>query len=321
MKHTRRSALSMGLALAASTAWGQSPFGKPITIVVPYPPGGNADIVARAIAGPVAKIIGQSVMIDNRGGGGGVIGASLVAKSPADGTTLLACPPGVLGTSPHLLKTPYKMQDFVPVGVVSKTSIALIVRKSETRFKTVEDLITFARANPERINVGHAGPGTPNHLALLQFEDTAKCKFTAVSYKGMAPALVDLLAGNIDVTFDQIASSMPHLKAGTLNALLVLGPTRDAAIPEARTLKEAGLAEFDMSTYLSVYAPKGVPESVLATLTAALQKVASDPAYDRGLKEMGSSAYYGDPARTAAILKADEDLAIKLVRQGRLIND
>lgn len=321
MNMTRRSAVLAGASLLAGTSFGQALPNKPVTMIVPFAPGGNADIVARSIAVPYSRLLGQSVIVDNRGGGGGAIGTAIVAKAPADGATLLAATPGQLGTLPHMFKTPYKLEDFVPIGVLSKTSIAVVVRKSDARFKSAEEFIAYARANPAKLNVGHAGPGSPNHLAMLQFENAANCRFTPVAYKGSGPALIDLMAGNIDVIFDQVSSSLPHLKAGTLSTLLVLGPTRDAAVPDTRSLKEAGLPEFDASTYIGLLAPKGVPASVVAALTAAAQKVASDPAFDRGLKEIGSSAHYEDPKRFAEILKADESLALSLVKQGRLVNE
>jgi tripartite-type tricarboxylate transporter receptor subunit TctC len=321
MHITRRSAIVAGASLIAGASWSQALLNKPVTLVVPFAPGGNADIVARSIAQPYGKLLGQSVIVDNRGGGGGAIGTAIVSKAPADGSTLLAATPGQLGTLPRMFKTSYKLEDFVPIGVLSKTSIAVVVRKGDPRFKTVEEFIAHARANPGKLNVGHAGPGSPNHLAMLQFENAASCRFTPVAYKGSGPALIDMLAGTIDVMFDQVSSSLPHLKSGTLTTLVVLGPTRDAAVPDTRSLKEAGLPEFDASTYIGLLAPKGVPASVVAALTAAAQQVASDPTFDRGLKEIGSGAHYEDPKRFAEILKADETLAISLVKQGRLVNE
>lgn len=321
MKCTRRAAISVGASLLTGTALGQTFGSRPLTVIVPFAPGGNADIVARSISMPMAMLLGQSVIVDNRAGGGGAIGTALVAKAPADGNTLLAATPGQLGTLPHMFKTPYRLADFAPVGVLSKTSIALMVRRGDSRFHSAEELIAYVKSNPGKLNVGHAGPGSPNHLAMLQFENAANCRFTAISYKGSGPALVDLLSGQIDLIFDQVSSSLPHLKAGTLSALLVLGPTRDASLEGVRTLKEVGLPEFDASTYIGLLAPKGVPSEALAKLTATVQQVAGDAAFDRGLKQIGSSAFYADPKRFAEILKADEALALSLIKEGRLINE
>lgn len=294
---------------------------QPLTLVVPFAPGGNADIVSRSIAVPMSKILGQSVVVDNRGGAGGAIGTALVANARTDGNTLLAATPGQLGTLPHMFKTAYKMSDFSPIGVLSKTSIALIIKHGDNRFKTAEEFIAFVKSNPGKLNVGHAGPGSPNHLAMLQFGDAINGQFTPIAYKGSGPALLDLLSGQIDVIFDQVSSSLPYLKAEKFSALLVLSPTRDESIPDVRTLKEAGLPQFDASTYIGLLAPKDVPAATRDRLTAIVKQVAGNPEFDQGLKKIGSSAYYGDPARFADILKADQELAIRLKKQGRLVDD
>lgn len=315
-----RAACALAAALACGAVLAQDLGGKPLTLVVPFAPGGNADIVARSYAVPMARLIGATVVVDNRGGGGGAIGTAIVAKVPADGSTLLSATPGQLGTLPHMFKTGYKSADFVPVGVVSKTSIALVVKHDDARFKTTEEFIAYARRNPGKLNVGHAGPGSPNHLAMLQFENATGTRFTPIAYKGSGPALIDLLSGQIDVIFDQVSSSLPHLKAGKLSALLILGPTRDPSIGQVRTLKEAGLPEFDASTYIGVLAPKGVPAETVAKLTSVIRQVADDPAFDSKLREIGSGAFYADPADFARILQADEDLAKAMIQQGRLID-
>lgn len=318
--HSRRAALLAGCSLLAGAALGQPSPARPLTLVVPFAPGGNADMVARSVSGPMARLLGQGVVIDNRGGAGGSIGTAWVAKAAPDGHTLLAATPGQLGTLPHLLKTPYQRTDFVPLGVLSKTSIALVVRHNG-RFKSAEDLIAQARARPGELNVGHAGPGSPNHLAMLQFEQSAGCRFTAVPYKGSGPALVDLLSGKIDLMFDQVSSSLPHLKSGALAALLVLAPARDVHLAGVRTLAEAGLQGFDASTYLGLLAPRGLPAAAVARLTAVVEQLAGDAAFDRGLREMGSAAFHAGPLRFEEILMADEALAAALIRQGRLVNE
>jgi tripartite-type tricarboxylate transporter receptor subunit TctC len=234
---------------------------------------------------------------------------------------LLAATPGQLGTLPHMFKTGYKATDFVPVGVLSKTSIALVVKHGDPRFKSVEEFVAYAKKNPEKLNVGHAGPGSPNHLAMLQFENATNTRYTPVAYKGSGPALVDLLSGQIDVVFDQVSSSLPHLKGGKLSALLILGPTRDPSVANVRTLKEAGVPEFDASTYIGLLAPKNVPAAIVEKLTTVVQQVAGDAAFDRGLREIGSGAFYADPRQFAEILKADEALASAMIKQGRLVNE
>jgi len=321
MSFNRRQVIWAAASLAAGTTYAQISGSKPLTLVVPFAPGGNADIVARSISLPMGKLLGQAVIVDNRGGGGGAIGTALAARAIPDGNTLLAATPGQLGTLPNMFKTSYKRTDLVPVGILSKTSMALIVRRGDSRFKSVEELIAYAKSNPGKVNVGHAGPGSPNHLALLQFENSANCRFTAISYKGSGPALLDLLSSQVDVVVDQVSSSLPHLKAQSLSALIVLGPTRDSHLAGVRTLKESGLAEFDASTYIGLLAPKGVPLAIIERLTATVQQVAVDSAFDQGLKAIGSTAFYADSKQFEEIIKADEQLALALIKQGRLVNE
>jgi hypothetical protein len=187
---------------------------------------------------------------------GGAIGTALVSKAPADGATLLAATPGQLGTLPRMFKTSYKSEDFVPIGVLSKTSIAVVVRNGDARFKTLEEFIAYTRANPGKLNVGHAGPWIaqpPGHAAV---RERCELPLHAGRLQGLRSRVDRSAGGTIDVMFDQISSSLPHLKAGTLTTLVVLGPTRDVAVPDTRSLKEAGLPEFDASTYIGLLAPK-----------------------------------------------------------------
>jgi tripartite-type tricarboxylate transporter receptor subunit TctC len=321
MDIVRRAAVLASAVLLSGFAFGQGGGSKPLILLVPFAPGGNADIVARATAVPIGNAIGQSVVVDNRGGGGGSIGTAVVAKGPADGSLVLAATPAQLGTLPHLLKTNYRSSDFTPIGIVSRTSIAVIVRQSDSRFKTAEEFIAFAKANPGKLNVGHAGPGSPNHIAMLQFENASGAKFAPIAYKGSGPALIDLLSGQIDVMFDQVSSSLPHLKSGALSALVVLAPARDANIPNVRILKEAGLPEFDASTYIGLLVPKDVPAPAVAKLSSTLEQIARDPAFGQRLRDIGSSAHYADGKRFGEIIKADEALAVALIKQGRLVNE
>lgn len=321
MSFNRRKVILAAASVMAGATYAQTSGSKPLTLVVPFAPGGNADIVARSVSIPMGKLLGQTIIVDNRGGGGGAIGTALVARAIPDGNTLLAATPGQLGTLPNMFKTSYKLTDLVPVGILSKTSMTVVVRRGDSRFKSVEELIAYAKSNPGKVNVGHAGPGSPNHLAMLQFENSANCRFTAIAYKGSGPAILDLLSGQVDVVFDQVSSSLPHLKAGSFSALVVLGPTRDTHLAGVRTLKESGLAEFDASTYIGLLAPKSVPLSVIEKLTATVQQVAVDSAFDQGLKAIGSSAFYADSKRFAEIINADEQLALVLIKQGRLVNE
>ncbi|XAH23616.1 tripartite tricarboxylate transporter substrate binding protein [Xylophilus sp. GW821-FHT01B05] len=323
MEINRRKLLTLGaLATAsgsfASSAWSQSFPNKPVTLIVPFAPGGNTDLVARLVGVSLGKVLGQSVVIDNRAGGGGAIGAGQVTRAPADGYTLLLCGAGVIVTLPEMIKTPYSRTNFAPLGLVNKSSMVLLARKNETRFKNFAELAAYARSGEGKLTAAHSGQGTPNHLALLQLENLLKTKFTIVSYKGSGPALVDLIGGQIDVHFDQVTSSLQHIKSGSLQALAVLGPTEDPALPGVQTVAQLGFGDIDGTTYIGVLAPAGTPKDIQDKLAAALQQAVKDPQMIASARELGSVAYPGTPQEFAKVLDAEYTLSSKAAKEGRL---
>lgn len=321
MNLNRRSFISASAAVASSTmlvALAQSFPSKPITLIVPFAPGGNIDVLGRTLSASLSKILGQSIIVDNRAGGGGSIGAALVAKAPADGYTLLVATPGQIVTVPQMIKTSYSSSSFKPVGVASRTSMVIVAKKNDSRFKTISELINYAKANPGKVNAGHAGPGTPNHLAATQFEEVIKSDLNIISYRGSGPALTDLIGGQIDVHFDQVTSSMPHIKSGSLQALAVLGPKPEPALPGTPTLAQAGFGSLDGTTYAGLFAPSEIPQVTMNVLSAALQTATQDPKMISTLSELGSNSYWGPASEFTSFLNAEADLAAKLVKSGRL---
>ncbi|RYF70265.1 MAG: tripartite tricarboxylate transporter substrate binding protein, partial [Comamonadaceae bacterium] len=194
-------ALSLGLPLAAQA---QAYPRRPVTLLVPFAPGGNIDVLARSLSIPMGKLLGQSVVVDNRAGGGGAVGTAIAAKAEADGYTVLVTTPGQLATLPRMIKTTYSSASVVPVGVASRTAMVVVARANDARFREFEQVIAMVRDKPGTLSGGHAGAGTINHLALLQLEAACGGKINPVAYRGSAPALVDLLGGQVDVVFDQI---------------------------------------------------------------------------------------------------------------------
>lgn len=291
---------------------------RTLTLVVPFPPGGNNDVVARTIAEPLSKALGQTVIVENRAGGGGAVGTTYVAGAKPDGLTLLVAPPGQIATLPHMIKAGYKLDSFKPVGFANRTSMVLVARKKDTRFKSLEEFIKLARSRPGTLNVGHGGPGTPNHLAVLQLEEAANCSFGIISYRGSAPMLQDLLGGQIDAVMDQVTSSKPHFDAGTLYPLAVLGTSPDAGMPNVPTLGQIGLKEFDSTTYVGLLAPSGTPDANIAILSAALKKAVENPAVMATFSKFGSAAYAGDVKEFRANLSREDALAADLVKAGKL---
>jgi len=326
MNFQRRQILQFGAAAAAGTvlaapAWAQGFPTKPVTLVVPFAPGGNTDIVARTVAVALGKVLGQSVIVDNRAGAGGSIGAMQVARAAPDGYTLLLCGAGVIVTVPEMVKTTYTRSNFAPLGLVNKSSMVLLARKNDARFKTFKDLAAYAKSGDGKLTAAHSGQGTPNHLALLQLESLLKTKFTIVSYKGSGPALVDLIGGQVDVHFDQVPSSLQHIKAGTLQPLAVLGPVQDPSLPGVQTVAELGFGQIDGTTYVGVLAPSGTPKDVLDKLDAALAQAVKDPQTVNSARELGSVALSSTPQEFQRILDAEYALAVQATKDGRLKAD
>jgi tripartite-type tricarboxylate transporter receptor subunit TctC len=326
MNIQRRQLLSLGAVAAAgslvgTSAWAQGFPSKPLTLVVPFAPGGNTDIVARTVAVALGKVLGQSVVVDNRAGAGGSIGAMQVARAAPDGYTLLLCGAGVVVTVPEMVKTSYSRSSFAPLGLVNKSSMVLLARKNETRFRNFKEFAAYARSGDGKLTAAHSGPGTPNHLALLQLENLLKTEFTIVSYKGSGPALVDLIGGQVDVHFDQVTSSLQHIKGGSLQALAVLGPAQDPSLPGVQTVAELGFGEIDGTTYVGVLAPSGTPKDVHDKLAAALAQAVKDPQTVNSARELGSVALSSTPQEFARILDAEYALATQATRDGRLKAD
>ncbi|WP_291456767.1 tripartite tricarboxylate transporter substrate binding protein [Cupriavidus sp.] len=318
----RRTMLAQILALGAApyvlSARAQPLSSKPVTLIVPFAPGGNLDVVARAIAPALEQNLGRNVIVDNRPGAGGVIGASAVARAEPDGSTLLVTTPNAVVVLPKMTRTNFKLASFSPVGLVSTTALVVVVKSGDTRFRDVEALLAYARANSGKLAAGHAGPGTTNHMALLQLEDAAKIRLNQVPYKGSAPALIDLMGGQIDMVVDQLTSSAPHIQSGALRALAVMSRDRDATLPKVPTLREAGLANFEATTATGLLAPAGTPPAVIDTINAALRKALAEGSVKSRLQHVGSVAQASSPQELLASLQNEYARAHSLASAGRL---
>lgn len=319
----RRRMLAQMLAIGAApmmmtTARAQALPNKPVTLIVPFAPGGNLDVVARAVAPALEQQLGRNVIVDNRPGAGGVIGASAVARAEADGSMLLVTTPNAIVVLPRMTKANYKLASFAPVGLVSTTALVVVVKGNDTRFKDVRALLDFAKKNPGKVASGHAGPGTTNHMATLQLEDAAGIKLNQVPYKGSAPALVDLLGGQIDMVVDQLTSSAPHIQSGALRAIAVMSRDRDPALPNVPTLREAGLANFDATTATTLLAPAGTPAAVVETINTALRKALAEEQVKTRLLTVGSLARSSTSKEVADRLAQEDARAQTLAASGRL---
>ncbi len=294
--------------------------GKPVTLVVPFAPGGNLDVVARTLAPALGQVLGQTVIVDNRAGGGGAIGASYVAHAQPDGHTLLVSTPNALVVLPLLTRTSYTLGSFASVGQVAKTPLVVVVQ-GKGPHADIGAFMKAARNAPGQLTGGHAGPGTTNHLALLQLEQAGRLSVTAVPYKGSAPALSDLIGGQIDFVVDQLTSSAAQIQAGSLRALAVMSRERDPTLPNVPTLREAGLADFEATTATGLLAPASTPKEVVMTLNAALRKALADDAVRQRLIAVGSPGEASSAAEWQATLEREEANARLLAQAGKLKAD
>ena len=289
---TRRRLLGAVGALTATTFAGplaaQSFPNKPLRLVVPFPAGGPTDIVARPLAQMLGEALGQQVIVDNRGGAGGSIGADAVAKSPPDGYSLLMGTVGTQAINAALYKKlPYDPgRDFTPLGLIASAPVAVVVHPG-TPYQSIADLIAAAKKEPGRINFGSAGNGTPGHLTGEMFAKAAGVELKHVPYKGSAPAVTDLLGGTIPLMFDPVQSVLQHVKGGKLRALAVSSSARAAVLPQVPTLNEAGLKGFEATAWWALFAPANLPAPIASRLASEAARIVQAEAFREKLLEIG----------------------------------
>ena len=291
---SRRAVLGLPVAAGAAALLSPEPGlaqsfpAKPIRMVVPFPAGGPTDIVAR----PLAKLLGdnlrQQVYIDNRGGAGGTVGAANVAQAAPDGYTLLMGTVGTNAINPALYrKLPYDAtSSFTPLATVASAPVAIVVN-ADTQIGNLGDFIARAKSQPNALTYGSAGNGTPGHLAGAMFCAAAGIKLQHVPYKGSAPAVTDLLGGQIQAMFDPLQSVLPHVQAGKLRILGITSRQRASVAPQVPTVAEAAIPDFEMIAWWAVYGPAHLPAAVAAVLTEGLQRTVSSPEFDRPLASLG----------------------------------
>src|SRR5476651_120874 len=280
---------------------------RPITLVVPFPPGGSTTIVARTITDKLAEILGQQIIVDNRGGAGGTIGTKSVAKSEPDGYTLALGYTGTLAIGPSLYANvgydPRK--DFAPIGRIGTAPNTLVVHPSFPA-KTVAELISYAKANPGKINYGSAGVGTVSHVCGEYFATAAGIKIVHVPYKGTGPALTDLIGGHIPMAFAPIPASHANVSAGLLRALAVTSTARSSLLPDVPTIAESGFPGFDASLYYGLVAPAGTPRPIIDKLNKALQGALASVEVKKQLGLDGTEITPGTPEAYADHIDRDE---------------
>jgi tripartite-type tricarboxylate transporter receptor subunit TctC len=312
-------AIFITYASFTATAQTQTYPNKTITLVVPFAPGGNIDVIARAIGPSLAKVTGQSVVVENKPGAGGAIGSTYVARAEPDGYSLLVATTNTISVLPYMLKAPpYKPEGFEPISLAATSPLVLVVRKDDKRFPDAKALFQVAKNTPESISVGHAGPGTSNHIAILRLEEATKTNFNVIPYKGSAPALTDLMGGQIDFVVDQITSSKPFIDAGKLKVIAVLSRERPLGLTESPTLREAIGVDLDLSTTAGILAPPGTPQNVVKSLNAALRKAIDDSGVRGRLSAVGSTAKSSTPQEWAMLLNQESSNSQALLQAGKI---
>jgi tripartite-type tricarboxylate transporter receptor subunit TctC len=277
------------LALASGTALAQQYPTRPVTIVVPFAAGGPTDIVARSMADAMGRSVqGSNFVVDNAAGAGGTIGVAKVARAAPDGYTLLVHHIG-MATAPTLYRKLAfdPLKDFEYVGLINEVAMTLLV-KTALPVKDVKELMPYLKQNAAKVSLANAGIGSASHLCGLLFMSAIATDLTTVPYKGTAPALADLLGGQVDMLCDQTTNTVPQIKAGKVRALAVTSPTRLSILPELPTLAESGLKDFDVSVWHGLYAPKGTPKAVVDRLVAGLRQALKDPAIVKRFAELGT---------------------------------
>ncbi|MDQ0141798.1 Bug family tripartite tricarboxylate transporter substrate binding protein [Cupriavidus necator] len=288
---------------------------KPIKLVLPFAAGGQSDVVARIAAERLTSALGQPVVVENLGGAGGMIAASKAARSPADGYTLFLPNASTLTIAPHLQPgsgiTP---ASFAPIATVSQFPLVLVVN-SNSPYKSLGDVIAAAKSKPGKLSFASPGVGTTPHLAGETFSQEAGITITTVPYKGGAPALNDLLAGQVDLYFEAPATIVPHIQAGKLRALAVTGKNRMAALPKVPTVAEQGFPKLTLESWAAFVAPKGTPPAIIERLRTEIEKVVKSQDFTRKLEERGFEPLSTSPAELARMINEES------VRWGQIIKD
>jgi len=315
--------LALGL-LAGALAWlpnagAQEYPTKPIRLVITYPPGGNTDLVGRALALKLGEFMGQQVVVDNRGGAGGVLGSMITAQSAPDGYTIM------LGTSAGMVINPLlsrkltydPVRDFAPVSMVVIVPQLLVINP-QLPVKNVRELIAFAKAKPGYLNAGSSGVGTPNHFGTELLKWLAGVDIVHVPYKGGAPALTDLLGGQIQMAFSSVPAVLPHIKAGRLVALGVGSAKRSPALPNIPTIAEAGVPGYEYTTWYGVFAPAKTPRTLIARLNAEIVKAMETPDIKDRFTALGGDPDPGTPEELRAYMANESAKWAKIIKAANI---
>ncbi|GAB3491029.1 tripartite tricarboxylate transporter substrate binding protein BugE [Curvibacter fontanus] len=308
--------LSLALPLAAQT-WP----GKPIRLVVPFPPGGATDILARALSQELGRNLGQSIVIDNKPGAGGTIGALAGAQAAPDGYTLLLTTSSTHSIGPAINpKTPYNAEaDFTPIAYVASSPQVILVPMTSPA-KNLREFIDYAHKNPGRLNYASSGNGTISNLSTEIFKARSGTFLVHIPYRGTGLSIADLISGKVDVLFDSVVSGMPHVRDGKLRALAVTSPKRSALVPELPAVAEL-LPGFESVTWFGVYGPRGLPPEIVTRVNQAVNAALAEPELKERFARLGAETTGGTPQQFAAVVKAESAKWKKVITERKITTD
>jgi tripartite-type tricarboxylate transporter receptor subunit TctC len=322
---------ALGLAALGLAAFGIAPAlhaqapgypSRPVMLLVPTAAGGTTDIAARMLGVPLGAALGQTVVVDNKGGANGVIAASAVKRAEPDGYTLLMQYSGYHVITPLVSKQApqWEAKDFVPVANVLSAPQIVVVR-ADLPFKTMAELVAYAKAHPGKINYASSGNGSLQHATGAMLEQQAGIQLTHIPYKGTGPALQDLLGGQVDITFGTAPPFVPHIQSGKLRVLATTGKTRLPSLPDVPTTAEAGLPNLDATSWFAVFAPARTPKPIVDKLTAEIARIVSTPAFRQKAQEQGATADYLNPQQMDALVKSETARWTEVVKAAKIEAD
>jgi tripartite-type tricarboxylate transporter receptor subunit TctC len=316
-----RSASALVAAQLGAPLFAQTFPDRTVTLVVPAPAGGTADITARMLAEPLGKALGQTVIVDTKGGGSGAVGAQAVINARPDGHSYLVAFSGFHTMSPHLVKLPYDpMKDLAPVANVLTAPQVLVVRSS-LPFKTAGELISYAKAKPGQLNYGSAGNGSVQHIAAELLKQLTKTFMLHIPYRGTGPMLQDLLAGQIDLMLTTAPPLMGHIASGRIRALLVASDKRLESLPTVPTASEAGIQGLDVSSWFSLFTHANAPRAAIDRVSAEVKKIMATPEFQKKATEQGAQAIYLNPDEMGRLARADFEKWGKLIKATKITAD
>lgn len=300
MKRFLVAALLVGTGLTATVASAQEWPSKPIKLVVPYAPGGYTDAVGRITARFLEKELSQTVIVENRPGGGGIVGSDLVSKSPGDGYTLCVCSVGAISIAPVAQTTSYDpIKSFKPISVVSTIPQTVIVNPS-LPINSMEDLVKYAKANPGKLTYGSSGAGGLMYFSVALFDARVGTKMTHVPFKGGSPATAAVVSGEVNLSFTNMTDALPQIEANTVRALAVTSATRSEFLPKVATVAETVSPGYAVESWNGIMAPASTPDAVVAKVSAALKKMAADPDVKKNMAVAGASTVFTTPEEYTA---------------------